>query len=130
LLGRYHINDLESDVNIDEDCWIGARVTILAGTHLRRGTVVGANTLLNREYPPYAVLVGSPARIVASKFSIDQIIEHEKKLYPKSERFSVEQLKTIFNTYYKDKKHIGIDHLSVSDQEIVAAHKEMQFSVE
>lgn len=129
ILDRYHINDNESDVVIDEDCWIAARVTILAGTHLQRGTVVGANSLLNKEYPPYAVLVGAPAKIVASKFTINQIIEHEKKLYPENERFSVEQLQTIFNTYYKDKKHIGIDHLSVSDQKIVAAHKEMQFSI-
>lgn len=129
ILDRYHINDNESDVVIDEDCWIAARVTILAGTHLQRGTVVGANSLLNKEYPPYAVLVGTPARIVASKFSIDQIIEHEKKLYPENERFSLAELKVIFNQYYKDKKHIGVDYISPIDRDVIEAHKEMQFSI-
>lgn len=47
-----------------------------------QGAVVGANTLVNKEIPPYAVVVGSPAKIIAAKFTIDQIMEHERILYP------------------------------------------------
>lgn len=77
IIERLHINDNEKGVYIDEDCWCGANVTLLGGTHLKRGVVVGANSLVNKEIPPYAVVVGSPAKIIASKFTLEQIIEHE-----------------------------------------------------
>lgn len=51
VLERFHINDKEEDVLIDEDCWIGTGATLLSGTHLRRGCVVGAKTLVNKDYP-------------------------------------------------------------------------------
>lgn len=129
ILGRYHINDKEQDVNIDEDCWIGARVTILGGTHLRRGSVVGANSLINKQYPPYAILVGSPARIIASKFTIAQIIEHEKCLYPEEERLTQKELEDIFDEYYKDKKSIGTDTITGEDKKYMAGNAHMQYQL-
>ena len=79
---------MEKDVIVEEDIWIGTNVTLLAGTHIGRGCIVGACSLLNKEYPPYAVLAGSPAKIIAVKFSIEQILEHEKALYEENERFT------------------------------------------
>lgn len=129
ILGRYHINDVEKDIHIDEDCWVGANVTILGGTHLHRGVIVGANSLVNKEIPPYAVIAGVPARIIASKFTIDQIIAHEKKLYPKNERFSREELELLFNKYYEDKKNIGKSEIEYSDLKNIRKHKDMQYAV-
>ena len=108
LLGPSHINDDERDVIVEEDVWIGARVTLLAGAHLGRGAVIGANTLVNKEIPPYAVAVGSPARIIAAKFTIDEILEHEKILYPAERRFTKEYLTDLFKQYYEGKRTIGI----------------------
>lgn len=130
LLARTHINDRESDIHIDEDCWVGVRVTILSGTHLRRGSVVGANSLLNKEYPPYAVLVGSPARIIASKFTIDQIMKHESLLYPEEERFTRTELEDIFNKYYSDKKTIGIDQVKSEDIGCLLENASMQYKID
>lgn len=107
MLGISHINDKETDIIVEEDVWIGARVTLIAGAHIGRGAVIGANSLVNKEIPPYAVAVGSPTRIIASKFTIDEIIEHEKKLYKPEKRFSREYLEALFNTFYIDKKSIG-----------------------
>lgn len=89
---------------MEEDVWIGARVTLLAGSHIGRGAVVGANTLVNKEIPPYAVVVGSPAKIIAAKFTIDQIMEHERILYPEKKRFTKEYLEELFNQYYTGKR--------------------------
>lgn len=128
-LGRMHINDNEKGVYIDEDCWVGAHVTLLGGTHLNRGCIVGANSLVNKEYPPYAVIVGSPGRVIASKFTLDQIVEHEKKLYPENERMSLEELKLLFETVYKDKKSIGTSF--ISEQDKLRLHKvaHMQYAL-
>lgn len=108
LLALSHINDMEKDVIVEEDVWIGARVTLLAGVHIGRGAVIGANTLVNKEIPPYAVVVGNPAKIIAAKFSIDQILEHERILYPENKRFNKQYLEYLFNQYYKGVKTIGV----------------------
>ena len=129
MLGRYHINDIEKDIHIDEDCWVGANVTLLGGTHLHRGVVVGANSLVNKEIPPYAVIAGIPARIIASKFTIDQILQHEKMLYPDNERISREELEIIFKEYYVGKKTIGKSEIKSDDIEIIKEHAEMQYAV-
>ena len=109
ILGNKHINDNEKDVIIEEDVWIGANVTLLSGCHIGRGCVVGACSLVNKEIPPYAVVVGTPARIIASKFSIEQIIKHEEKLYSESERFPRKYIEELFSTYYENKRSIGKD---------------------
>lgn len=103
-----HINDKETDVILEEDVWVGARVTLLAGTHIGRGAVIGANSLVNKEIPPYAVAVGSPAKIISAKFTIEQILEHEKLLYPEEKRLSKEYLEELFEKHYKGLRTIGI----------------------
>ena len=105
MLAESHINDKETDIIIEEDVWIGARVTLLAGSHIGRGAIIGANSLVNKDIPPYAVAVGSPCHIIGSKFTIEQIIEHEKILYPEDKRFSKAYLIDLFGEYYKDKKN-------------------------
>lgn len=109
-LGASHKNDKENDIIIEEDVWVGANVTILCKTHLCRGCVIGANSLVNKTIPPYAVAVGNPIRIIGTKFTLRQIIEHEKRIYPQEERLSEDFLKDLFNTYYEGLKSIGVDN--------------------
>ena len=47
---------------IEDDIWIGANCVILDGAILRKGCVVGANSLVNGELEPYSINVGSPAK--------------------------------------------------------------------
>lgn len=108
LLGASHINDKSSDIHIDEDVWIGVNVTILAGASLGRGCICGACSTITKPVPPYALVTGTPAKIVGVKFSIDQIIEHEKILYPENERMSRAELEELFEKYYSDKKVFGV----------------------
>lgn len=108
ILGPSHINDVSKDLHIDEDVWVGTNVTILAGGDLGRGCIVGACSTVTKPVPPYALVLGAPANIVGVKFSIEQIIEHEKSLYPESERFSRGYLEELFAKYYEGKKVIGV----------------------
>ena len=109
LLGASHINDKSCDITINEDVWVGANVTILAGAELGRGCIVGACSLVNKPIPPYAVVVGTPAKIVGVKFSVDQILKHEEVLYPPEERISRKELEELFETYYKGKTPFGVE---------------------
>jgi hypothetical protein len=49
---------------IGENCFIGARASIQAGTRLGRHCIVGTNAVVRGIFPDYCVLVGAPARIV------------------------------------------------------------------
>lgn len=49
---------------IEEDVWIGANSVILDGAILRKGCVVGANSLVNSELSSYSINMGSPAKKV------------------------------------------------------------------
>ncbi len=115
FLGLSHINDREQDVIIEEDVWVGARVTILSGVTIGRGAIVAAAALVNRSVPPYAVVAGVPAKVVASKFSVEQILEHERRLYPSCERISKRELEDLFDRHFSGKKHYGTSNISPED---------------
>lgn len=63
---------------IGNDVWIGTDAIILRGVKIGDGAVIGANSLVNKDIPAFAVAVGSPARIIKSRFDnikINRIIE-------------------------------------------------------
>ena len=62
------------ECTIGNDVWIGCNSTILRGVTIGDGAVIGANSLVNRDVPPYAIVVGSPAKIIKYRFS-DEIIQ-------------------------------------------------------
>lgn len=88
------------DIIVEEDVWIAANVTLLMGAHIGRGAVIGAGSVVRKPVPPYAILVGNPAKIVGFKFTPEEIIEHERALYPENERLPLEQLEKNYNKYY------------------------------
>ena len=129
MLGRYHINDKVKDIRLGDDCWCGAGVTLMSGALLGRGSIAAAGALVNKEVPPYAVVAGVPAKIIASVFSKEQIIEHEKFLYPKEERMTKQELDNLFDKYFEGKKSIGIVGMSQADMQKAVDHQYMQESV-
>lgn len=91
----------DKDVIIEEDVWIGCNVTILTGVIIGRGVTVAANAVVNKSIPPYCICGGIPAKFIKFYWTIDQILEHEVKLYPEHERYTKEQLETLFRKYNK-----------------------------
>jgi hypothetical protein len=45
------------------------------------------------------VIGGVPAKFIKFKWTIEEILYHESKLYPESERYTKEQLIEIFKKY-------------------------------
>lgn len=89
----------DKDVVVEEDVWIGINVTLLAGVTIGRGATVAAGAVVCKSMPPYCVCGGVPAKFIKFYWTIDQILEHESKLYPDEERYSRQQLEEIFNKY-------------------------------
>lgn len=51
-------------VIIDDDVWIGGRVTILPGVHIGKGAIIGAAAVVTKNVPEYAVVAGNPAKVL------------------------------------------------------------------
>ena len=46
---------------ICNDVWIGANVTITAGTKIGEGAIIGANSIVTKDIEPYTIQAGVPA---------------------------------------------------------------------
>jgi acetyltransferase-like isoleucine patch superfamily enzyme len=51
-------------VVIEDNVWVGFDSVILPGVRLGRGCIIGCKVVIDSDVPPYAVVVGSPARIL------------------------------------------------------------------
>ena len=51
-------------VQINNDVWIGTRVTVLKGVTIGDGAVVAAGSVVTKDVPPYSLVAGVPARVV------------------------------------------------------------------
>lgn len=54
-------------VVIEDDVWVGQRVTFLPGVRIGTGSIVGTNAVVTRDVPSYAVVAGNPARVIRSR---------------------------------------------------------------
>lgn len=96
-------HDIEKDIIVEEDVWIGANVTLLDGCHIGRGAVIGAGSVVRTNILPYAIVVGNPSKIVGFVFSPEEVRKHEEKLYPMEERISVEEYEKNYQRYFIDR---------------------------
>lgn len=72
-------NDLTiGETKLGNDVWVGVGAIIRRGVTVGNGAVVGANSFVNRDIPPYAVVAGSPAKIIKYRFTKDIINKIDK----------------------------------------------------
>lgn len=58
----------KGDIIVDDDVWIGYRVTVLSGVHIGRGAIVAAGAVVTKDVPAYAVVAGVPAKVIKYRF--------------------------------------------------------------
>ena len=124
LAGKLHINDVDGEIEVGEDAWVGAGTILLSHCKIGRGAVVAAGAVVSKEVPPYAVVAGIPAKIIATRFSVEQILKHEAILYPPEERMTKEELEHLFEANYQGKRSIGKSEMSEVDQRKLSVAKE------
>lgn len=65
---------LKGDTVIGNDVWIGQNAVILPGVHIGDGAIIGANSVVGSDVPPYTVVVGNPAKPVRKRFDNELIV--------------------------------------------------------
>jgi len=56
-------------VRVGNDVWIGANSVILPGVNIGDGAVIGVGSVVTRDIPSLAVVVGNPARVIRHRGS-------------------------------------------------------------
>lgn len=67
----------KNSTRIGNDVWIGANTVILANVTIGDGVIIGANSLVNKDIPPYSIAFGSPAKVYKKRFPENIIQELE-----------------------------------------------------
>ncbi len=64
----------KGNIVIGNDVWVGYGSLILSGVNIGDGAVIGANSVVSKDIPPYAIAAGNPVKILKFRFS-ENIIE-------------------------------------------------------
>ena len=70
---------LKGDTVIGNDVWIGQNSTILPGVHIGDGAIIGLNSVVAKDVPPYTIFAGNPAKFIRKRFD-DELIDLLLKL--------------------------------------------------
>ncbi|WP_280938376.1 CatB-related O-acetyltransferase [Xaviernesmea rhizosphaerae] len=88
------VNDHRSkgDVVIGSDVWIGSDVFIGSGVTIGHGAVVGGRAVVTKSIPPYAIAVGSPAKVAKYRFDENAIASLLELAWWDLDDYTVEKL--------------------------------------
>lgn len=84
-------------LSIGNDVWIGFNVLIMPNVkNIGDGSVIGAGSVVTKDIPPYAVVVGTPAKVIRYRFTKNTIL---KLLASKWWEKSIDELKPYIDEF-------------------------------
>ncbi|OIQ23505.1 CatB-related O-acetyltransferase [uncultured Lacinutrix sp.] len=99
---------------IGNDVWIGVEAMILDGVVIGDGAVIGARSVVTKDIPPYAIAVGSPAKVIKYRLEkevIERLLEikwwdfTDEKISEKVEFFREKEVTIdVLNKYFPKEK--------------------------
>ena len=60
--GHISMSEFSKGIQIDDEVWIAANVSVLDGVHIGKGAVIGAGSVVSRDIPAGWLAFGNPAR--------------------------------------------------------------------
>ena len=69
---------LRGDTVVEHDVWFGTNSTVMPGVTVCSGAVIGAHAVVASDVPPFAIVVGNPARVIKLRFdeaTIERLLE-------------------------------------------------------
>jgi chloramphenicol O-acetyltransferase type B len=83
------------DTTVGSDVWIGANALILAGRSIGHGAIVAAGAVVTKDVAPFAIVGGSPARVIRHRFdqrTRDTLLAMEWWNWPREEVLTAVEL--------------------------------------
>ena len=76
--GDYVENTDTGKIDIGNDVWLGERVTLIGNIKIGDGAIIGYGSVISKDIPAYAVVVGNPPKIKKYRYSqyiIDRLLK-------------------------------------------------------
>lgn len=81
---------------------LGTRATITESCHkIGRYAKIGAGAVVRGNVPPYAIVIGNPAKIIGFLFSPEDMVEFEKDKYFENERTPLDKYTQYYDKYFR-----------------------------
>lgn len=94
----------KSPLIIRDNAVIGSKAIIMPGVgEIGRGAFISSGSYVRSKVPPYAIVMGNPAKIVGFCKTPVEVLMFEKEHYPESECIPLEILERNYNKYFKSR---------------------------
>lgn len=101
-------HDLKSNIIVENDVWIGTKVTIMPGVNIGNGCIIGANSLVTKNCEPYGIYAGNPCKFIRLRFEEKKIkILLESKWWD----WPLEKIWSNFNFFSKKVEDLNIEEM-------------------
>lgn len=89
---------------VHDNATVGVKAIIMPGVlEIGRCSTISAGSVVRRKVPPYAIVMGNPARVVGFRYPPAVIAEFEEEYYPEEKRIPLSLLEENYKKYYLDK---------------------------
>ena len=89
---------------IDDDVWFGTHVMVNPGVgSIGRKSILAAGSVVKKSVPPYAIMMGNPAKIVGFSMRPDEAYAYECEHYSEGKRIPLETLEKNYKKYFIDR---------------------------
>lgn len=75
VLGERMEGISKGNIIVDDDVWIGFGALIMSGVHVGQGAIIAAGSVVTKDVPPYAIVGGTPAKVLKYRFGEELIKE-------------------------------------------------------
>lgn len=84
-------------IHIGNDVWLGKNVIITNSSNIGNGVIAGAGSIITKDVPDYAVVVGVPAKIIRFRYTSEEINALNKIAWWE---WSDEEIRNRYNDFY------------------------------
>lgn len=57
-------NSNDKKIEVGVNCWFGNDASVIGDVKIGHGSIIGANTVVTKDIPPFSMVVGNPAKII------------------------------------------------------------------
>jgi len=72
-------------IEIGDDVWLGANVVVLPNVKIGRGSIIGANAVVTKDVPEFAIMGGVPAKLIRYRFSQEEKEKAKNTIFQSSD---------------------------------------------
>jgi len=104
ILEKNRMAPKPSRLEIGDNVKILSRAYIADTCHsIGRGARIGAGAYVRSNIPPYAIVMGNPAKIIGFLYSPKEMVAYEEEKYVESDRTSIETYSQYYDKYYRNR---------------------------